>query len=175
MTLTLRAGDDSVTVDQVSGGRLSSLHAGGAERLVRREDARTLAPDLYWGAFPMVPWPGRLKDGDYVVDGDHTRIEPNLGPSAIHGLCFDRPWTVLQSSATEVLLRCAFAGRGWRYGGWAEQRFVIEPGRLDLEVTIDGLRETAVVGAGIRGSAERGPGICASGSVPATSLTRTQT
>ena len=98
----LRAGEAVATIAPSEGGRIVSLVIAGAERILPKTSARPAAPPIYWGCYPMVPWAGRLGDGRIPTDEGEVRIEPNLSPSAIHGLGFERPWTALEQSATTV-------------------------------------------------------------------------
>src|SRR6266849_2719064 len=93
-------------IDPADGGRIVSLVIAGVERILPKALARAHRPALYWGCYPMVPWPGRLANGRIPTSEGEVRLEPNLPPSAIHGLGFDKPWEVVDRSETEVTMRC---------------------------------------------------------------------
>ena len=84
----------------------------------------------------MVPWAGRLANGRIPTSDGEVRLEPNLPPSAIHGLGFELPWDVLEGSATEITLACDMRGRGWPFGGRARQTLRLSATGLDLELEV---------------------------------------
>lgn len=127
--IELHAGDDTVTVDEECGGRLASLVAGGAERLVERDD-----DPLRWGSFPMVPWAGRVSDGR--IDDLDMSLPPTSGPHALHGVAADLPWTVDRSAGNAVELLCALPTDRWPPGGMAAQRITLTRGSLELEIQV---------------------------------------
>src|SRR5207244_13406414 len=107
------AGDKCVTrIDPADGGRIVSLVVAGVERILPKARARAREPALYWGCYPMVPWPGRLANGRIATQDGEVRLEPNLPPSAIHGLGFDKSWEIVERSETAVTMRCEMRGRG---------------------------------------------------------------
>ena len=81
----LACGEAVVRIEPAAGGRIVSLIVGGVERILPRARARATTPPIYWGCYPMVPWPGRLAEGRIPTDDGEVRLEPNLAPAAIHG------------------------------------------------------------------------------------------
>src|SRR5881628_1072094 len=134
----LRSGEIVARIEPTEGGRLVSLIVGGAERIVPKASARAISPPIYWGCFPMVPCAGRLAGGRIPTDDGEVRLEPNLPPSAIHGLGFERPWTILAQSGLAVTLSCELRGRGWHFGGTARQTLRLGAATLDLELEVGG-------------------------------------
>ncbi len=105
------------------GGRLASLQVDGHELLVGPD------PDpMQWGAFPMVPFAGRIRDGRFRFGATAVELPPNLGPHAIHGTGFDHPWAEEPDGSLAIEL-------AWPFGGWARQRFT--PGAGELTCTIE--------------------------------------
>src|SRR5438270_125166 len=146
------------TIAPSEGGRIVSLVIAGAERILPKTSARPAAPPIYWGCYPMVPWAGRLGDGRIPTDEGEVRIEPNLSPSAIHGLGFERPWTALEQSATTVTMECALRGRGWPFGGSARQTLRLSGDALDLELAVGGYTRPGPAGLGWHPWFTRPPG-----------------
>lgn len=129
MVIELASGDDRVAVDESQGGRLVSLVAGGAERLVEPND------DPHgWGSFAMIPWAGRVADAR-IADLD-IDLRANHGAHAIHGVTCDRPWTVDRSAANAVELLCPLPRDRWPLGGMAAQRITLTRACLDLEIQV---------------------------------------
>ena len=135
--LTLRAGPDRVTVDPGWGGMLTSLVAGGAERLRQPgpgEETPTASFPM-WGSFVMAPWVGRLGHAVVEWEGLHHRLPPTWRGHAIHGLVADRPWCVESASETHVSLACRLPD-AWPFGGVVRQRVGLERGSLTLTLRV---------------------------------------
>lgn len=127
--IELSAGDDRVVIDQECGGRLDSLVAGGKERLVDRCD------DVFqWGCFPMIPWAGRVANAR--IDDLGISLEPNAGAHALHGVTYDRPWSVDRVAGNAVELLCPLPPDRWPPGGLAAQRIMLTRGCLQLEIQV---------------------------------------
>ncbi len=75
------AGGTVVVVDDQHGGRITSAIFAGQNLL------HTAAPDdpLASGAYPMVPWAGRVRDGRFRFDGVEYHLPLGMPPHAIHG------------------------------------------------------------------------------------------
>jgi aldose 1-epimerase len=146
--IELRAEEVVGIVDPSEGGRLVSLVIAGAERMLSRASAHAESPPIYWGSYPMVPWAGRIERGRIPTDEGEVRIEPNLPPSAIHGLGFERPWSVTDRSAAGITMECELRGRGWPFGGRARQVLRLSRRALDLELAVEGYVRPGPVGLG---------------------------
>ena len=133
--LVLVAGDARVEVRPGEGGRIASLTVGGRELLVTSgRDA------IHWGSFPMAPFAGRVRDARFEFGGRTHRLRPTMPPHAIHGVVFDRAWQVRDDCTIGVDLP-----DGWPFVGRVEQRFALEPDRL--EVTLELHADEAMPGA----------------------------
>ncbi|KOU44381.1 aldose epimerase [Streptomyces sp. WM6373] len=93
MSTQLSAGGTEVTVDQENGCRISSLRIDGTELL--RQGPR-------YGAFPMVPWCGRMKDGRFHDGATVHQMPLDHPPHALHGFGRDARWRPAGASATEA-------------------------------------------------------------------------
>src|SRR5207245_2431699 len=109
---------------------------------------------------------GAARQAQWAVEGKRPelapvssrRIEPNLSPSAIHGLGFERPWTALEQSATTVTMECELRGRGWPFGGSARQTLRLSGDALDLELAVGGYTRPGPAGLGWHPWFTRPPG-----------------
>jgi aldose 1-epimerase len=146
--IELRSGGALARIDPADGGRIVSLVIGGVERLVQKGNARAAQPALYWGCYPMVPWPGRLGGGRIPTPKGEVRLHANLPPSAIHGLGFDKRWDVLEQSETTVRLECELRGLGWPFGGKTRQVVTLNETSLDLELEVGGYTRPGPAGLG---------------------------
>ncbi|MFF8263540.1 aldose 1-epimerase [Streptomyces virginiae] len=93
MSTQLSAGGTAVTVDQENGCRISSLRIDGTELL--RQGPR-------YGAFPMVPWCGRMKDGRFHDGATVHQMPLDHPPHALHGFGRDARWRPAGATATEA-------------------------------------------------------------------------
>lgn len=135
-------------IDPTEGGRIVSLVVAGVERILPKARARAHEPALYWGCYPMVPWAGRLSNGRIPTNDGEVRLEPNLPPSAIHGLGFDKSWEIVERSDTAVTMRCELRGGGWPFGGRARQTLRLGAGSLELELEVGGYTRPGPAGLG---------------------------
>jgi aldose 1-epimerase len=141
--------DEIVTrIDPADGGRIVSLLIAGVERILPKARARAHEPALYWGCYPMVPWAGRLSNGRIPTDDGEVRLDPNLPPSAIHGLGFDKSWEIVELSKTAVTMMCELRGLGWPFGGHARQTLRLGVKSLELELQVGGYTKAGPAGLG---------------------------
>lgn len=144
----LASGGATIRIDPADGGRIVSLLINGRERILQKSAARAPEPPIFWGCYAMVPWCGRLEDGRIPTGAGEVRIEPNLGTSAIHGLCFDRPWKVIERAEQAVTLECALSGRGWPFGGSVREGFRLSPTAIELELDVGDYTREGPLGVG---------------------------
>ena len=132
-----RAGDDRALVSARDGGRLASLHAGGAQRLRRHRTAGGDATrSIDWGCYLMTPWVGRLDHGTLPTSHGTFTMPANFGPHAIHGTTFDEPWDVVAVTPALAILERRLVDP-WPLGGVARQAIRLRDGRLDLVAEVE--------------------------------------
>jgi aldose 1-epimerase len=129
--VTLRAGDATLTIDPVAGGRFSSLVVDGRELLV----TDGLGP-IEWGCFPMAPFAGRIRDGRFTFRGRAYQLETNLPPNAIHGTVFIRSWDVTAKTMDRAELAVDL-GPGWPFRGRVTQTVELRSDGLDAILELD--------------------------------------
>lgn len=114
-----------VTVDPVAGGRVASCVVDGHEILVDR-DAEALA----WGAYPMVPFAGRIDAGRFRFAGRDIELPQTLGGHAIHGYGYASQWERLDDEATAPGVTSPVVGfefaSPWPFEGSARQVFRLD-------------------------------------------------
>ncbi len=137
MTNRLVAGDSVAEIDTGAGGRLASLVVGGRERLLTREDPAAVLPAISWGSFVMVPWVGRMRDGQLRWRGRTAELPVNFRGHAIHGVAFDQRWIVAAESDASVTLECRLGPSGrWPFDAVARQTITLLPDALDQQVEV---------------------------------------
>jgi aldose 1-epimerase len=138
--LTLSHGAMSVDVAPQAGGRIAQIRVDGVEQLAGFSDDNDAT--IGWGSYPMVPWAGRVRRGEFAFEGTSHRLPANLGVHAIHGVGFALPWLVDSQSTHHVELSLALPeDERWPFGGIARQR---------IELEARGLRMTLSATAGER-------------------------
>jgi aldose 1-epimerase len=123
----LTAGDASLTIDPERGGRIVSFTVAGVELIVW-ERFRSID----WGAYPMAPFAGRLRDARLRFDGREFTLPANERTHAIHGTAFERPWRVIDDRTLAFDL-----GEPWPFAGLVTQRFDLASETLEAEMTLE--------------------------------------
>nr|WP_202533571.1 aldose 1-epimerase [Streptomyces sp. SID3212] len=134
----MKAGDAELTIDPENGCRISSLRIDGTELL--RQGER-------FGCFPMVPWCGRIENGQFRTGDVVHQMPLNSGPHAIHGTGRDTSWRVARTSGTETEGRAAATGsraafsydltEPWPYSGRVSQTFELSDDSLVLTMGVE--------------------------------------
>ena len=134
-TIEINHGPFLARVIPAWGGRVASLrHADAGDILVPTE-AEKFDP-LSWpkaGGYPLFPFHNRIRQAAFWHEGllHQLRAHPALGGDVMHGPAHQRPWEVVSSSASSVLLRLNFkADADWPFSSTAEQ---------EISLTDDGL------------------------------------
>lgn len=132
---TIAKGALSVDVAPAAGGRIAQIRHAGVEQLVGYSE--TNASMLAWGSYPMVPWAGRIRRGQFEFEGRRHRLPVNLGPHAIHGVGFALPWHLDMASADAVELSLALPHDArWLFGGTARQRIEVDGDRVRMRLSL---------------------------------------
>ena len=128
--LVLAAGGARLELSPADGGRIASLRIDGRE-LLRTEGYGPIE----WGAYPMAPFAGRIREGAFPFRGRDIRLPINLPPHAIHGTVFVRAWDVVAATPARATL-VTDLGPDWPFAGRVEQRIAISEDRLDASLTL---------------------------------------
>lgn len=124
----------SFQLDPAAGGRLAQLSVGGYDLLFSPPDP-TLKPTS-WGAYPMVPFAGRIDRGRFAFGGAEHDLPINHGEHAIHGTTLGQAWTEIAPGHLAVDL-----DQPWPFAGTVSHRVHLErdselAGRLILELSV---------------------------------------
>ncbi|HEY3336222.1 MAG TPA: hypothetical protein VGK16_13400 [Candidatus Limnocylindrales bacterium] len=126
--LVLEAAGARVMVRPAEGGRVGSVTVGGRELLVT-SDPHGL---IYWGCYPMAPWAGRIRHGRFSFEGREHLLPLGMPPHAIHGVVYDRPWTVRSADTISIEL-----DERWPFRGRVEQRFALDEDGLAVTISLE--------------------------------------
>ncbi len=142
--LNLRAGQSSLQLVPEHGGAIFDWRF--AHRPVLQA-VRGVA------CFPLVPYANRIAFGKFRSQGLAHQVPPNFGdhPHSIHGLGWQRRWTVEGSGTDNARLSLAHDGFGaWPFRFTAEQYFVLGPDSLRVEIRMTNRHDTpAPAGLGL--------------------------
>lgn len=120
-------------VDPRCGARLTSLVIDGVEVLIGGDPSRD--DPLDWGLYPMVPFAGRVRRGEFEWRGHRYRLPRRREPHAIHGTLFDTPWTVERLSDRTCSMVAPLV-EPWPFRGTVEHRLTLDDRRLELELIV---------------------------------------
>lgn len=125
-SLLLGNADCRVRVDAARGGRIASLCVYGEELLVAAGD-----DPLAWGSYPLAPWAGRLREGQFRFAGREYRMPCDSGAHAIHGTVFRRGWQIVAGDTLRIELQ-----PGWPFDGFALQRLRLHDHALEVRLEL---------------------------------------
>lgn len=130
----MRAGELRLVLCPDLGGSVAGLWMG-KEAVLRSTEADALNASRQSGSFPMVPYANRLGYRRFRWQGhDHTTA-PNFddNPHSLHGVAWQRPWTVVASSASEAEIAYRHAPDAhWPFAFEVRQRFVLTADALEV-------------------------------------------
>ena len=136
MMIRLDNGTSRLLVDPSAGGRIASLSVRGTELIAGPTgDDGEPRPGLEWGLYPMVPFAGRVRNGQFGFAGVRHSLEPRAHPHAIHGTVDDAAWEVISTDATTVTMVCSLGPR-WPFRGLVTHRIVLSAGMLRLVLAL---------------------------------------
>ena len=134
-TLRLASGAARLAIDLERGGRIASWSVDGRELLVGPQ-----TPDdcsIGWGCFLMAPWAGRLADGRFRAEDERlVQVPRTHGRHAIHGLLWNRPWSIDEADPDRAVLCCPIPADVWPPGGVVRHEVRLGAARLELVVTV---------------------------------------
>jgi len=134
--LNLAAGKATATVAPGLGGRVSSLRVAGAEIVVGEHDeSGRLRGPLDWGIYPMAPFAGRVRDGQFRFRGREHTLDRRAAPHAIHGTVDAAAWDVVSVSPDRVEMSCSL-GSQWPFDGGVRHVITLGESSLRMELTL---------------------------------------
>ena len=141
----MRAGDLRLALRADLGGAVAGLWFGEFP-VLRSGEATDLASARQSGCYPLAPYSNRLGYRRFRWLGqDHTTASNfDDNPHSVHGVAWQRPWTVLSASATEAELGYTHApDADWPFAFEVRQRFVLDAGALEVHLALSNRAATA--------------------------------
>ena len=128
----LRAGDLRLALRPDLGGSIAGLWLGELPVL---RSSETLEAARQSGCYPLAPYSNRLGYRHFRWQGHEYTTQPNFddSPHSLHGVAWQRPWSLVSASATEAELSYTHAGDAdWPFAFVLRQRFVLTPAALEV-------------------------------------------
>jgi aldose 1-epimerase len=142
-SVELHAGDLRLALRPDLGGCIAGLWRDGLA-VLRSAEPGALAASRPSGCYPLVPYSNRLGYRRFRWLGkDHvTAANFDDSPHSVHGVGWQRPWTLRAQTATSADLVYRHApDDGWPFAFEASQRFELEPGALTVHCVFQNLAE----------------------------------
>jgi len=127
-TLELRSGDWVAELRPEIGGCLSALRHRGVD--VLRPMPPGSANPLDSACFPLAPYCNRIRGGRFAFAGREVMLPANFPPEphSLHGLSWQRAWTVESRAESKCVLADDYDGSGaWPWAYRARQRVRLGP------------------------------------------------
>lgn len=133
--LRISHGELVVDIAPSAGGRIAQIAFEQHKWLVGHDEHHQAM--IAWGSYPMLPWAGRIRHGQFTFDGRRYQLPLNLGEHAIHGAGFCLPWQVDEHSATHAVLSLRLPQEEhWPFGGTAHQRIEVSNRQLRMTLSL---------------------------------------
>ena len=136
--IELRAGRLRCELHPQLGGAIAGFWLDD-QPVLRSTPAAQLASARLAGSYPLVPFSNRIGHASLVWQGTQHPLVRNNGdePHAIHGVGWQRPWSVLDSDATSAML--AYEHRpdpSWPFAFDCSQSFRLAPDGLQMTLAM---------------------------------------
>ena len=131
--IEIAAGRARAHVDPSCGGRIADLVVGSTPVLVTG-DSRLDDP-LDWGLYPMVPFAGRVRNGELPWRGETYHLPLRRPPHAIHGTVLDVEWDVVSLTPSSCTLSTPLVAP-WPFPGRVDHEIVLTGDDLTLRLTV---------------------------------------
>jgi aldose 1-epimerase len=134
--LDLRAGNLRLALRPDLGGSIAGLWSSELP-VLRSTEPGELASSRLSGCYPLAPYSNRLGYRRFRWLGHDYTTQPNFddNPHSVHGMAWQRAWSVVSSAAAEAELSLVHPGDAdWPFAFELRQRFVLTPDALELHL-----------------------------------------
>jgi aldose 1-epimerase len=134
----LRAGALRLALRPDLGGCIAGLWHGELP-VMRSTEPGALAGSRTSGCYPLAPYSNRLGYRRFRWLGREQTTQPNFddSPHSVHGVAWQRPWTVAAQDANSAELLLQHPGDAhWPFAFELRQRFVLTPEALEVHLAI---------------------------------------
>ena len=136
--LTLSAGALVCEIEPRLGGCIAGLRLDGVP-VLRPAPSSGLVTSRQSGSYPLVPFSNRIQQATLQWRGtQHPLVRNNAPePHAIHGVGWQRPWSVLDSGDAFALLAYEHrADSSWPFAFDSSQSFRVTPQSLEMTLSV---------------------------------------
>lgn len=136
--IELRAGRLRCTVVPQLGGCIAGLWLDG-QPVLRFTPPAQLASARQSGCYPLVPFSNRVGHATLVWQGTQHPLVRNDAdePHAIHGIGWQRPWSVLDSDETSAMLACEHRpDASWPFAFDCSHTLRLTPAGLEMTLAV---------------------------------------
>lgn len=136
--IELRAGRLRCELHPQLGGAIAGFWLDD-QPVLRSTPAAQLTSARLAGSYPLVPFSNRIGHASLVWQGTQHPLVRNNGdePHAIHGVGWQRPWSVLDSDATSAMLAYEHrADPSWPFAFDCSQSFRLAPDGLQMTLAM---------------------------------------
>ena len=144
-SLELHAGELRLALRPDLGGCIAGLWLG-KDAVLRSTEPAELTTSRLSGCYPLVPYSGRLGYRRFTWLGQAHTTSANFddNPHSVHGVAWQRPWTLAARSAAEAELVYAHRPDAhWPFAFLLRQRFVLTPAALEVHLAFTNQADTA--------------------------------
>ena len=145
MRVILTHGDMHLTLDPCAGGSVQSLRRGDLE-ILRPGPMRTgpAFDPVEYGAFPMVPFVGRIHRGAFSTGAQAIQLHENFPPEphAIHGHGWQAAWRIENQAEAQASLIYTHTADAWPWAYTARQVFQLADDQLNVTLSVTNESET---------------------------------
>jgi aldose 1-epimerase len=137
-TVELRCGPLRLALRPDLGGCIAGLWHNDLP-VMRSTEGPALAGSRQSASYPLLPYSNRLGYRRFRWLGQDHTTEANFdgNPHSVHGVAWQRAWSVAKVSATEATLHYVHsADAHWPFAFSASQRFVLTPDALEAHMSI---------------------------------------
>ncbi|WP_299329494.1 aldose 1-epimerase [Parasphingopyxis sp.] len=137
--LSLATGDARLLVD-LDGGIVARWVVADREifRPLSENVSNVLEKPLQSGCFPLAPYCNRIAEGRFAFAGQQHRLPLNFGdhPHAIHGLAWQRRWTLEDRGADHLTIALSEPAGDWPWAFGVRQTFRLGSNSLDIAIDL---------------------------------------
>jgi aldose 1-epimerase len=136
--LTLRCGELVCDIKPELGGCIAGLWMG-TDAVLRSTPLAALHSVRQAASYPLVPFSNRIAHGQLQWAGTSHPLIKNFEPEAhtIHGVGWERPWTVLESTEQFAMLSYEHkADAAWPFDFDTSQIFKLEANALEMRMSM---------------------------------------
>lgn len=145
-------GDSVALVCPAIGGALAALRWRGID-ILRPASDEAIKSGLVrqMACYPLVPYSNRIGDAQLQAEGQHYTLRANFPPEphSIHGMGWQRAWTVEEQEANRVVLSLQHQpDADWPFACTARQTITLDAQGLHMALSITN-RDTRAMPAGL--------------------------